>query len=84
MHGGNATAYARIEIRPTNGQPFDIGTITLFRFQSPLPSTEASTQTFTVQGLFNLPDGNASIVPQIYTNDPTWSLLNSSILIVEQ
>jgi len=84
MSGGNATAHVRIQIRPASGQPSDFGTITMYRFQSPLPSTESSTQMFTVQGLFRLQAGTYTIVPQVYSNDPTWILSNSSILILEK
>jgi hypothetical protein len=84
MSGSNGTAYVRIEVRPENQTPFTFGDITLFRFQSVFPQSESGTEMFIVQGLFDLPGGQVTIVPQVYTGDPEWGLAGGSVLIVEK
>lgn len=84
MSGGNGTSYVRILVQPSGAPAFEASNITLFRFQSPLPESERSTLPFMSQTLFSLPAGEATIVPQIWSNHPNWVLENGSILIVEQ
>lgn len=83
MSGGNGTAYLRIQVRPTGGTAFEVGQQTYYRFQSPLPSTEASTEQIYTQALVDLPAGEVTVVPQVY--GPTgWVLLGNSSVIVEK
>lgn len=83
MSGGNGTAYIRIQVRPTGGTAFEVGQQTYYRFQSPLPGTEASTEQVYTQALVDIPAGEVTIVPQVY--GPTaWSLMGGSSVIVEK
>lgn len=84
MANGDGTAYARVQIRPTGGTTTNTDTITLYRSGTSLPSAENSSHMFIIQDLVNLPSGEVSIVPQVYTNNSSWGLMGPSQLIMEK
>src|SRR5690606_35780326 len=83
MRGGNGTAHIRIKVTPDGESPFYVGMQTYYRFQSPLPSTEAATEQVYTQALVELPAGEVTIVPQVY-GPADWALMNSSSMMIEK
>jgi hypothetical protein len=89
LSGANGTVYVRIEVRPAGGTPFDIlPSITLQRFQGPWADSDHSTLPFATQGLFEVPAGEVTIVPVIWSNftTPNFAQMDPHdvVLIVEQ
>lgn len=83
LSGGNGTAYVRVQLRQDGEDPIDIGQQTIYRFQSPLPTTEASTMPFHIEELIEMPAGEVTLVPQVY-GPGEWSLFGNSKMILEK
>ncbi len=84
MTQGDGTAYVRFQIRPTGGSSTDSNSITLYRSGTGSPTSENYSNSFTLQSLLSIPSGEVTIVPQIYSNNTNWSLLDDSVLIIEK
>jgi len=82
LAGSNATMYMRVVVRYPDGSQADIANSITQRFQSVFPETSNDTQFFALQGnLFNLPLGEATIVAQVLSNHPTWTVSHMTLIV---
>jgi hypothetical protein len=83
MTNGDGTASVRFEMRPSEGTATDSTQNVTLEHQSSSSHSEVITQPFTLQALLTVPSGTVTIVPQIYSNNPSWGLMNPSEFILE-
>lgn len=83
MTNGDGTAYVRFEIRPSGGPTTDSSEIVTMEHVSSPSTAESITQPFALQALLTLPSGSVTVVPQVFSNNPSWSLLGPSKFIIE-
>lgn len=83
MTNGDGTAYVRFEIRPSGGPTTDSSEMVTMEHISSPSTAEGITQPFTLQALLTLPSGSVTVVPQVYSNNTSWSLIGPSKFIIE-